>query len=258
MPWSIANLYGLLPAFVLVLFRVSGLVIAAPIFSSPMLPNQFKVLLCVGISLAVFPVMIPSITVPVTLSSAVGGLAGELAIGVLIGLGISLIFSGLQMAGQLISQQAGLSLGDVFNPMSDTSTTVVSEIYFYVATVIFLAVGGDRALIRALLDSFRSIPPLALSSPASFAGVLISMLTLSFTIAIRVGGPTMLALLLSFIALGFISRTVPQLNLLTIGFPIKLAMALVVMAMTLMSIEPVLLEGVQTCMDAIVRVLRIA
>jgi flagellar biosynthetic protein FliR len=258
MPWSLTYLYGFLPAFLLVLFRISGLVLAAPLFSSPLLPNQFKVLLCVGMSLAVFPMMLPHVTVPVTLGSAAAGLVGELAIGVLIGLGISLVFAGIQMAGQLISQQAGLSLGDVFNPAFESSTTVVSEIYFYVSTVIFLAVGGDRAMIRALLESFRTIPPLSFESPGNLSNVLVSLLTLSFTIAIRVGGPTMLALLLAFVALGFISRTVPQLNLLTIGFPVKLALAMAMMAMTMISLEPALLDGVHTCMDALARALRIA
>ncbi len=257
MPSSIAHFYSFLPAFLLVLFRIGGLVLAAPLFSSPVLPNQFKALLVLGMSLAVFPMMLPHITAPATLASAVGGMVGELAIGVLIGLGITLVFAGVQVAGQLISQQAGLALGDVFNPMFESSTTVVSEVYFYVAMMIFLVVGGDQALIRALLDSFKSIPPLTLQSSGNFANVLVNLLTLSFTISIRVGGPTMLALLLAFLALGFISRTVPQLNLLTIGFPIKLALALAMMAMTMMSLETVLLDGVTTCMDALARALRL-
>lgn len=257
MTFSAAYAYTLLPAFLLVLFRISGLVLAAPLFSSPVLPNQFKALLCVGMSLAVFPMMLPHVNVPATLTSAIGGMVGELAIGVLIGLGISLIFTGIQIAGQLVSQQAGLSLGDVFNPMFESSTTVVSEIYFYVATVIFLAVGGDHALIRALLDSFSTIPVLTLQSTHSFTEVMVELLTLSFTTAIRVGGPTMLALLLSFLTIGFVSRTVPQLNLMTVGFPIKLALAMAIMALTMMSLEPVLLDGVHTCFDALHRALKI-
>ncbi len=251
MPFSIAQLYLMLPAFLLVLFRISGLMLAAPLFSSPVLPMQFKVLLSVGISLAVFPMMLAHVTLPVTLGSAVGGLLGELAIGLLIGLGISLLFVGVQIAGQLISQQAGLALGDIFNPMLESQVTAVSEVYFYVAMMMFLAVGGDHALIRALLDSFATIPPLGLQATSGLANLLIDLLMIAFTIALRVGGPTILALLLAFLTLGFVSRTVPQLNLLSIGFPIKLALALALMAMTMMSLEPVLLDGLNVCMDGI-------
>jgi len=188
---------------------------------------------------------------PATLSAAVGGLAGELALGMLIGLGLNLVFAGVQLAGHVISQQAGLALGDVFNPMLDASVTVMSEIYYVVAVLVFLAVGGDHALIRCVLDSFTALPPLTWPVNSGWSSLLVDLLTLSFTIAIRVGGPTMLALLLAFLTLGFLSRTVPQLNILTVGFPVKAALALLVMAMSIIALEPVLLEGVTTCMDGL-------
>lgn len=255
MPWSMAYIYAMLPAFLLVLFRISGLMLSAPIFSSGAIPMQFKVFMAVAISLAVFPVVTPEIAAPVTLASAVTGLMAEMAIGLMIGFGVTMVFVGLQVAGQIVSQQAGIALGDVFNPMFDSSSTVVSELYFFVAMVIFLSVGGDHALMRAVLDSFETMPLLSDVPTESLAALLIDWLNLSFTIAIRMGGPTMLALLLAFLTLGFVSRTVPQLNLMTVGFPIKLAMALFIMAVTMMSLEPVLLDGIDTAMGGVRRMI---
>lgn len=251
MPWSIAQLYLLLPLFLLVLFRVSGLMLAAPLFSSAMIPTQLRVLLAVAISLAVFPYAVGSITAPVTLGSAVAGLIGELAIGLLIGFCVSLLFLGIQLAGNVVSQQAGLALGDVFNPMLDTSSTVVSELYFWVAMVVFLLAGGDRELMRSLLDSFHSVPPLSFRMSSEVTEVLVDLMGVSFAIAVRMAGPTMLALLLAFVTLGFISRTMPQLNILTVGFPVKLALAIFVMAVSLIAIEPILLDGWNVCLDGI-------
>ncbi|GAF97676.1 unnamed protein product [marine sediment metagenome] len=77
------------------------------------------------------------------------------------------------------------------------------------------------------------------------------MCGLSFSIAIRVAAPAILALMLALVSLGFISRTVPQLNILTVGFPIKLGIALLVMALTMMSLEPLLLDGLALGLDAI-------
>ncbi len=258
MPWSIFEFYGILPAFLLVLFRIGGLVLAVPFFSSAAVPARVRVMLTVAVTLTVFPMVVPHLSVPVTLASAIFGLFGELAIGVFIGLGVTLVFLGVQLAAQAIGQQSGMRLGSVFNPMLESSSVLVSQLYFLVALAAFFAVGGDHAVIRALLDSFATIPPLGFKVTPGLVSLLVEIMGLSFTIALRVGGPTILALLLAFLTLGFISRTVPQLNILTVGFPMKLAVALVVMALTIMSLEPVLMDGLTLCMDGIRAGLRLA
>ena len=185
------------------------------------------------------------------MATAVAGLLGELALGVFIGLGVSLLFAGVQLAGRLVSYQAGLALGAAFNPMLESSSTAVSQLHYLVAMMIFLAVGGDRALLATLLDSFESVPPLSFRVTEGLAALMVELVGVSFALAIRVGGPATVALLLGFLTLGFISRTVPQLNILTIGFPIKIAIALLAMAMTIMGLEPVLIEGLTTCLSGV-------
>lgn len=250
-PWSAVELYALLPAFALVMCRVVGLTLAAPLFSSAVIPTQVKAFIAVAMGLAVYPFAAQSITVPVTLSSALLGLIGELMVGLVMGFGATLLFVGVQYAAELIGQQAGLGLGAVFNPMLDTSTTELSQLYFFVAMLVFLAAGGDHALVQALLDSFQTVPLLGYEVTEGMVALMIDMMQTAMVVAIRVAGPTMLALLLSFLALGFVSRTVPQLNILSVGFPIKLAMALFIMAMTLISLEPVLLDGMDVCLDGL-------
>jgi flagellar biosynthetic protein FliR len=90
--------------FLLVLFRIGGLMLAAPIFSSAIFPTQVRILLAMAITAAVFPLVSASATVPVTVASAIGGLVGELAIGLLIGFSLSLMFMGVQLAAEFISQ----------------------------------------------------------------------------------------------------------------------------------------------------------
>jgi len=251
MPSGVFEIYMALPAFLLVLSRVAGLMLASPLFSGTMLPTPINAILALAISLSVFPLMAGRVAVPVTLASAAGGMAGELAIGLALGLGVTLVFAGVQIGAQLVSQQAGLAIGEVFNPMMEASGTEVSQLYFLVAMAVFLAVDGHHALVRALLDSFATIPPLGFRPDSGLVVLMVEVLTLSFVIAVRVAGPVMLALLLAFLALGFISRTVPQLNLLTIGFPLKVSMALFVMALTLMSLEPILVDGLMEVMDGV-------
>lgn len=251
MPWGLTEIYVVLPAYVLVLSRVAGLMLAAPFFSGAILPTRLKVLLAASIALAVFPLTISRLTVPVTLMSAAAGLIGELAVGLLLGMGVSLVLMGVQLGIQLTSQQAGMALGEVFNPMLESNLPVVAELYYFVSMVIFLAVGGHRALVRTLLDSFEAVPPLGFVVSEGVVALLTDLMMVSFTLAIRVGGPMIIALLLGLMTLGFLSRTMPQLNILTIGFPIKIALALLVMALTIMWLEPLLLQGLSLAVDAV-------
>lgn len=251
MPWRIFEIYTALPAFLLVLSRVAGLMLASPLFSGSILPTPINAILALAVSLSIFPLMAGQLAAPVTLASAAGGMAGELAIGLVLGLGVTLVFTGAQVAAQLISQQAGLALGEVFNPMMESSGTEVSQLYFLVAMAVFLGVDGHHALVRALLDTFAAIPPLDFKPEASLLELIVEVLALSFIIAARVGGPVMLALLLALLTLGFISRTMPQLNLLTVGFPLKLATALFVMAVTLIALEPILVDALVEVMDGV-------
>lgn len=249
MPFPFVDIYLALPAFVLVLARISGLMLTAPFFSGSVIPTQMKAVLVVAISAVVFPMAAPHAAMPVTMSTVVWGMIGELALGTIIGIGVSLILTGVQMGVQLASQQAGMALGETFNPMLETSLPVVSELYFFVSFTVFLAVGGHRAMIRALLDSFDTLPLMSLRVDENMLLLLVSLVTMAFTVAIRVAGPMMLALLLSFMTLGFLSRTVPQLNILTVGFPAKIMLALLIMALTLMSLEPVLTGSLTLVMD---------
>lgn len=251
MPWSLVEWYLFAPAFLLVLSRVAGLMLATPMFSTASIPVQFKAFLAVAMSLAVFPLAASHLSTPVTMGSALTGLIGELAVGVLLGMGMTAVFIGVQVAGQLIAQQSGLSLGSIFNPDMDASTTASTEVYFWVALIIFLTVGGDRALVAALLDSFQTLPPLSFRVNESIVSLLVDVMELSFVLAIRIGGPATLALMLAFLTLGFVSKTVPQLNLLSVGFPIKAAVGVLVMAVAIVSLEAVILDGLAECMDAI-------
>ncbi len=251
MPWSLIEFYLFLPAFMLVMSRVAGLMLGMPLLSSAGIPMQIRILLAAAISLAVLPFAMEHLDANVTLGTAVVGMIGELAIGVLVGLGASLLLIGMQLAAQTVAQQAGLALGDIFNPLLESEGSPISELYFLIATMIFLAVGGDRAVVHALLESFQTVPPLAFRVTPGLVELVVEMLVLCFAIALRVGAPVILALMLSFLTLGFITRTVPQLNLLTIGFPIKIALALAIMAFTMMTLEPVVLDALTMLLDGI-------
>jgi len=251
MPWSVVELYLKWPIFLLVLFRIGGLMLTAPIFSSSIFPTQVRILLALAIAAAVFPLVAIDAAVPVTMASALSGLVGELAVGLLIGFGLTLMFMSVQLAAEFMSHQCGMSMGSVYNPMLETSETVFSQLYYMTAVIGFFAVGGHRALLRAVVDSFSTLPPLGFKFTNGMMDLILSLTQIAFELAIRISGPTIIAMMMSLLILGFLSRTMPQLNILNVGFPLKLGIALIVMGFTVMSMEPLLLDAFDTGMAGV-------
>ncbi len=208
--------------FTLVLARTGSLVMTAPIFGTQSMPRQVRVILAVAMSLLVTPVFLNTSTPPVENFAVYGRLlVNEALVGLLLGLGIVILFSGIQVAGQIVSQMSGLSLADVFNPGFGEEISVFSQLFYFLTMAVFVAVGGHRVVIHALLDTFSALPPGHAALGSNFVDVLISILTQAFVLGIRAAAPLLTALLLSNIVLGLISRTLPQINVIAVGFGVN-------------------------------------
>jgi flagellar biosynthetic protein FliR len=205
--------------FTLVLSRVSGLVMTAPIFGSQSAPMQIRGLLAAAIALLVAPSCLGmAIEHPTTLVDYIVYIASELLIGMALGLGIQILLGGIQVAGQIISQLSGMSLADVFNPTLETETPVVAQVLSHVTLAVFILIDGHRMVMKALLDTFEAIPPAGGLIGDSVVASLVAIVTQSFHVGIRAAAPAMAALLLSTLVLAIVSRTLPQLNVLLVGF----------------------------------------
>lgn len=240
-----------LPAFALILFRVAGLMLAAPLFGNPVIPLRLRVVLAGMIALALFPLVGPTVPTTLGFGGALVGIVGETLIGLTMGLALSLVLMGAELAGELAGQQAGLSLGQIINPMSSSESTVLASIYAVVFQALFLAVGGHRALLRALLDTFAVIPPASYRVDARVAELLTNLLSSSFILALKLAAPVLIAMFLTSVALGLVSRSIPQLNILTVGFALRALMAIGIAALALSASQGVFLEFLADAMDAL-------
>src|SRR5438105_9212910 len=146
-------------AFAFVLARVSGLVMTAPTFTGSYIPRQVRVFLSVGIALVLMPTQWNArFDTPTNLGDFAILMAGELLIGMVLGLGIAILISGLQLAGQVIAQMSGMALADVLNPGSETELPIFSSMLYMVTLAVFVVIGGHRALIDALMSTFAALP----------------------------------------------------------------------------------------------------
>lgn len=220
--------------FTLVLARVAALVMTAPIFGSQTLPRRIRGLLAVAMTLLVTPPFLGAAMPAVENTVEYGKmLANEALVGLLLGFGLNIMFGGIQVAGQIVSQLSGLSLAEVFSPGFDEDVSVFSQLFYFLTLAVFVAVGGHRILTEALLDTFKAAPPGHAGLGTNFMDVLLNILTQSFALGIRAAGPLMVALLLSNLVLGLISRTLPQINVIAVGFSVNALLAMGVLLLSL-------------------------
>lgn len=219
--------------FGLVLARVSGMLVAAPVFGARQVPAQSKIGLAVMLSLIFTPLQMGRVEVlPVNLV-ALGMLIGrEILIGLAIGCAVSLIVTGIQVGSHLVGIQIGFGMGGVLNPVSGADSGVVDSLYMVLATLIFLTANGHHAVLAALARTFEVSPVAVAQLPAVTLTQVIALLQAVIEVAIRIAFPTIAALLLADVALGLAGRAAPQMQVLQEGVPIKIAVGLFMLAVS--------------------------
>lgn len=219
MTWPSELLLHHVITFSLVLVRVTTLCVVAPLFGSTGTPLKFRAALGFALALLITPLeWQKSVSPPEALGSYAVLVGAEALVGVSLGLGVLVLVSSMHVAGQAISQMSGLQLADVYDPGLDTSTPVFSQILFVVSAAVFLILGGHRRVMEALLDTFVWMPAGQGGFSRSMFEAMTSLLTQSFVLGLRAAAPVMVALLLATLILGLVSRSLPQLNVLALGF----------------------------------------
>lgn len=224
------NLFSLsLPqvqAAILVFIRIGAILIAAPLFGSRNVPFQLKAGLSLVLAMVIFPVAGFQEVYLTGIPSLVTAMMGEVLIGVIIGFTARLIFSAVQLAGQLIGFQMGFGIVNVIDPQTSTQFSIVAQFQNIMTLLIFLVLDAHYWFILAISSSFELIPPLGFCFTNSLMEAIVSLSCDMFVIAAKVAAPVIAVLLFTSVALGLIARTVPQMNIFIVGFPIKIAIGL--------------------------------
>lgn len=217
--------------FVLVLSRIGGIFLFAPALGSPIIPARIKALLVIALSLVVYPSVVStaSIVGPIDLISLAPMVLGETIIGLTIGLVVAIPLMSVQMGGLIVGQQMGLGLGSVFNPAINSDADVLGQILFFLALTIFLSVGGLDLMHSALLTTFDKVPLGGFGISRAPLDLLAGVVASGYTLALRVAAPVLAIIMLETLSTGVLMKTVPQLNVLTFGFPIKIVAAMIVL-----------------------------
>lgn len=243
--------------FTLVLVRVSTLVMIAPIYGTNEVPAKIRVLLAVALAMLVAPLHWNELTqLPDNIAGYLVLVGAEALVGLSLGLGVLILFSGIQVAGHVISQMSGLQLADVFSPGLNDNVPVISQLLYFVALAVFVTIGGHRSVMEALLDTYVYLPLGHGGFSRSMSEAMVSLLSESFVLGVRAAAPAMVALLLATLILGLISRTLPQLNVMALGFGISAIATLVTLGMSMTDASWLFQEHLQSALDTIVGALR--
>ncbi len=245
------------PAFLLAFSRVAGILASGPFFGGRSVPTQFKIGLALFLTLLVLPGLKPgSVTLPPTLLLTLLAVLREVAIGAAVGLLAQLVFSAVQIAGELLGLQMGFSMMNLVDPSTGAAVPVISEVYGLFASLLFFTLDAHHLFVRGVFASFELAP---LGVAGFHPGTSVALATAVgkvFVMALELSGPVLAALFLADVALGLIARTIPQMNVFTVGFPLKIALGLVALSMTVPMLAGVLERQFSTLEVAVRQLLR--
>jgi flagellar biosynthetic protein FliR len=236
----------------MIALRMCGLMLAAPVFGHRSVPVKLRIAVGLMLSLGVLarsstPAWLPGSTYGLVLSAV-----GELALGVGVGLLTRVIFVGVQLGAVHVSQQMGIAASAGLASQELAGGGSVRGLFGILAAVMFLATGGHRLLIDAVLGLYEKLPAARGLSAQTALNAATSLLAGSFVLALNLAGPVLVAMLLATVLLGVLQRTLPQCSLLAVQLPARTAVALLAMVGAIAVLRPLMVTAVETLWREIV------
>ena len=220
-------------AFFLVLGRVSPLFVLAPLFSAKQIPSRAKGVVAVALSIGLTGLAMQGQTIPTQPIQVAGMLMVQVLVGILFAFAIAALLAAVQTAGGLADIVSGFSFGATVDPINGNPGGVFAELYSLIGVMLFIAIGGDAWMLRGLARTFTLVPLTKAPHFSSLANAAEISFGSIFTSALEVAAPVVLALMITDVAFGMVSRVVPQMNVFSVAFPLKVGVSLLVVAATL-------------------------
>lgn len=215
------------------LARILALISVAPLWSTAGIPRRTRLVLGLAITIALAPVLPPMPSVQPASLSGLWLLMQQVLIGIAMGFVARVIFSAIDMAGTFIGFQMGLGFATFYDPLQGAQTPVVSEFIGLIALLLFMALDGHLLYVSTLAQSFHAIPVSAEAlSPGSWRNIS-EMAGKIFSAGLLLSLPIVVAMMVTNLALGVLTRAAPQLNLFALGFPLTLMGGFLMLALSM-------------------------
>ena len=217
-----------LSAMTLVLVRVSGMIVFAPFFSSNALPMRTKAVFAGAVAFLLAPLVaaLPAAREEISFSA----LLGELAVGLVYGLVLTLLNEMLLFAGQIAGVQLSFSLVNLMDPGSTIQTPLLGELFQLLGTLVLIAAGLDRILLASMVRSFHAVPLGTFAIAPAAATAIVRAAGGIFLAAVELAAPLLAATLLVEIAISLMGKLSPQLPVMNLTVPMKTITGFLILA----------------------------
>ena len=224
----IAPLIESLTPYIWPFVRIGAFLMVMPLVGGSFVPTKVRLLLAIALTIVIAPLVPAMATTEVLSAAGLVTMIQEIAIGVLMGFLVQLVFDAIALGGQVIGMSMGLGFAVFLDRARGVSIPVLGQLFLMLAMLIFLAIDGHLALIELLAKSFHTWP---MSEGGLTLPVLSDVLLWTgqlFVLAMKIALPAVTALLVVNLAFGVMSRAAPTLNLFAVGFPVAMLLGFVV------------------------------
>lgn len=245
--------------FVLIFSRYLGIFFLTPIFSSQVIFYQAKILTALALTALTMPVLLNSYqpVYPTSNLFVLVKIMSELSVGLFMGLAVFLVFSAVQLGGQIIDMRMGFRIANVVDPFSGINSPVIGQYKNILLTLVFLAVDGHLYLVKHLNNSFKIIPPGEINFSLQIWRYFFRRSADMFFLAVKIAMPIAGAIFLLDVVLAFLARSVPQMNLFVVGLPLKILAGLMLLFVLLPVLNSFYSEIVFDIINEIPRLFRL-
>lgn len=219
--------------FFLILLRIGGIFVTAPVLSSENVPTTLRIYLAVICSLILFSVL-PQTNVRLDQLNTVDYFLlafKELLIGLLMGFVPRVMFAAVDFAGTLTGFLMGLSIANVVDPQTDVQVSIIASFEGLLATLLFIVVDGHHIFFEVMTLSYQEIPVGGFLVGGTKVEFLLRITADIFIIGLKLGSPLIISLLLANVIMGFMARSIPQMNVFIVGFPFTIGLGFILLIM---------------------------
>ncbi len=248
-----AQLSAWLAAFFFPFARILALVASAPILGNKQIPAHVKVGLAMILTIIIAPTLDAAPAIDPASAIGLFVLMQQILVGLAMGFVMRLIFTGVEMAGDLGGLQMGLGFASFYDPQNATYSPVIAQFLGIIAALAFLGLNGHLYMLSALVESFHVFPVSTGVPAASAMNIVLHWGGSIFAYALQLSLPLIAALMLTNLALGILTRSAPQLNIFAIGFPITLTVGFATLMLTLPYIAPLMENFAQAGQETMLR-----
>jgi flagellar biosynthetic protein FliR len=219
--------------------RATGFVLMAPPFNSKSIAVPVKAAFALALSVTMSAHLAPTLPA-VTPGFLIVTAVSEAVIGAALGFVVQLLFTAVQMAGDIIDVTGGFSLQPAYDPLAMTQNAAIGRLHYLLAITLLFTSGGDLLIVKGFATSYQGLPLGGNVPTAQLAHVMLTAFTMMFVAALQIAGPMVAVLLLADVALALLSRAAPALNIFQMGFPVKIMLTLAMLGMTFPLLPPAL------------------